>query len=220
VRGVVEAAASGIDSAGVRGINNGTSPQRFGVWGSAAGSGIGVFGSFPVGTGAAVYGEYAGGATAGILATGQSGVRGFAQNTNGTGVYGNSTLATGVYGTSSHGFAGFFNGKVGVSDRIEVGHDVSLGGRVLFTDIRELAGSVPNVAETSVYRTPVSGLPLVTGFSGGAAGLRLTVIFGGNTTVADNETLRLAGQFAGTADDTLELIFDGTAWYELSRSVN
>jgi len=49
VRGVVTSNAAGLASAGVRGINNGTTDAGVGVWGQTAASGFGVFGSTPTG---------------------------------------------------------------------------------------------------------------------------------------------------------------------------
>ncbi|MCX6316964.1 MAG: hypothetical protein NTW29_06720 [Bacteroidetes bacterium] len=76
--GTISSSAPGGFSAGVRGINNGTSGLGIGVYGSQAGSGWGVYGTTPSGIG-----------VNGIVTTG-FGVSGTA---NGTGI--------GVYGTSS-----------------------------------------------------------------------------------------------------------------------
>ena len=89
VRGVMLSTAPGANSAGVRGINNGTGGLGIGVWGSHAGTGYGVYGTAAGGRG--VYGA----------ATSGRGVQG--ETTTGVGVYGNAT---------SGGFAGFFVGDV------------------------------------------------------------------------------------------------------------
>lgn len=54
----------------------------------------------------------------------------------------------------------------------------------------------------------------------GHSGAVVTLIFEGALTVNDGSNLRLAGNFATTADDTLTLACDGTNWYECSRSAN
>ena len=41
-----------------------------------------------------------------------------------------------------------------------------------------------------------------------------------NLTLTDGSNLKIAGNFVGTADDTITLICDGTNWFEVSRSVN
>ncbi len=82
--GTVTSTTPGGFSAGVRGINNGTSGLGIGVYGSQAGSGWGVYGITP----------------SGIGVNGASGT--------GVGVWGTSTSSTGVYGTSSTGNGGLF----------------------------------------------------------------------------------------------------------------
>lgn len=57
--------------------------------------------------------------------------------------------------------------------------------------------------------------------SGGWRGRRVTLIFTGALTVNDGgASMKLAGSFTTTADDTITLIHNGVAWYEVSRSVN
>lgn len=53
------------------------------------------------------------------------------------------------------------------------------------------------------------------------AGHKVTLKFTGVLTVFDaGVTMKLAGNFVTTADDTLTMICDGTAWFEISRSAN
>lgn len=52
------------------------------------------------------------------------------------------------------------------------------------------------------------------------AGRKLTIIFTGALTLTDGTPARMAGNFTTSADDVLELVSDGTTWYERSRSVN
>lgn len=82
VRGIVNNAAPGGFSSGIRGINNGTGGLGIGIWGSQAGSGWGVYGVTPAGLG--VYGNSSGA---------------------GTGVYANSNTGTGLTATSNNGIA-------------------------------------------------------------------------------------------------------------------
>ena len=51
-------------------------------------------------------------------------------------------------------------------------------------------------------------------------GVVITLIFDGVLTVTDGSNLKLAGNFVTAADATLGLVFDGTNWYETSRSTN
>src|SRR6266511_3850038 len=87
----VTSAGPGNNSAAVRGQNNAISTAGYGVWGSHAGSGVGVRGTTLSGTG--VYG-----ATSGL----------------GKGVYGRSTSGVGVEGYSVNGYGGWFDGANGV----------------------------------------------------------------------------------------------------------
>ncbi len=90
IRGYITSTSPGTGSAGVLGHNYGTTMSGYGVKGSHAGYGTGVYG-VSVG-GAGVYGE----------------------STNTTGVYGKSTNGHGVYGESANGYAGYFPGTVSV----------------------------------------------------------------------------------------------------------
>lgn len=52
------------------------------------------------------------------------------------------------------------------------------------------------------------------------AGRKITIIMQSGFTLTDGSNLKLAGNFVGTADDTITLLCDGTNWFEVSRSVN
>ncbi|HEX8681254.1 MAG TPA: hypothetical protein VF707_03000 [Ardenticatenaceae bacterium] len=116
VLGTVSSANAGYESAGVRGVNNGTFSVSYGVFGSSASEeGIGVHGESPFiavrgsatePTGTGVYG-YGGTGVFGIsVTTDGKGVYGYAEATTGhnSGVYGESKSETGygVYGTSNY----------------------------------------------------------------------------------------------------------------------
>jgi hypothetical protein len=101
----------------------------------------------------------------------------------------------------------------------------------------ELGGGQENLANVDQDATPdVSGGDLftltnsvattITAFNGAEIGQRVLFIFAdANTTIQDASiggVIQLAGgaNFVGSANDTLELVWDGTNWYEVSRSVN
>ena len=63
--------------------------------------------------------------------------------------------------------------------------------------------------------TSITSITAPAGFTG-----PVHLIFDGVLTVTDGGNLKLAGNFTTTADDVLVLTFDGSNWYELSRSVN
>lgn len=68
----------------------------------------------------------------------------------------------------------------------------------------------------------VTGTTNITSVSGSgiAAGTCVTIIFDGVLTFTDGSNLKLAGNFVTTADDVITIEYDGTSWFELSRSVN
>ena len=78
---------------------------------------------------------------------------------------------------------------------------------------------ISRAASTAELLAPTT----ITLFDGGSVGQEITIIFGDvNTTIADGASLHLSGgvNFVSSADDTLKLIYDGSSWYEITRSVN
>jgi len=100
------------------------------------------------------------------------------------------------------------------------------------------AGSAVTLAAAATTFAVTSSLMVITGdggantvatITGGFRGMRLTLLFvDANVTITDTDahtadTIDLAGTATNltSADDTiLDLIHDGTSWYEVSRSVN
>ncbi len=83
--------------------------------------------------------------------------------------------------------------------------------------------ATPSVAGADLYLEANTGSTSITAFLDGAQGQRITVIFTtAFTTIVDATGLQLAGgaNFVGSANDVLVLVFSGTVWYEVSRSVN
>jgi hypothetical protein len=140
VVGRVNPSTAGGFSAGVRGINNSTSGNGIGVYGSQAGKGWGVYGVTPGGIG--VYGlhESNAGTAPGVQGTTNSvasnasgvlgqvyspapggysaGVRGTNYGTAGygIGVYGEQKgSGWGIYGKTTSGYAGYFSGNIYVT---------------------------------------------------------------------------------------------------------
>jgi hypothetical protein len=66
----------------------------------------------------------------------------------------------------------------------------------------------------------VTGTTSITSISGTAvtAGTEITLIFDGRLTVSNGSNLRLASDFTTTPTDTLTLKWDGSNWFEQSRS--
>lgn len=90
---------------------------------------------------------------------------------------------------------------------------------VTFTD----GDTTPTVKTNCIFKTANTGATSITAFDNGKLGQIIRIIFtDGNTTIVDGANLQLSGgvNFVGTANDTLILMYDGTSWYELSRSIN
>lgn len=96
------------------------------------------------------------------------------------------------------------------------------------TGIRGLQGGGTAVASAAALPLPTGSVFHVTGTTNVtsitstnfAAGCQITLIFDGALTFTDGNNLKLAGNFVTTADDTITLVYDGTNWYEMCRSVN
>lgn len=80
--------------------------------------------------------------------------------------------------------------------------------------------TTPSVALGEVFKTNNVGPINITMFDDGVAGQVIRVIVDANTTIVDGGNLLLAGNLVGTTNDTMTLVFDGTNWFELARSVN
>lgn len=93
---------------------------------------------------------------------------------------------------------------------------------------RSLFGGGAAVASATALPVPtgrvfhVTGTTVITSITSTnfQAGVCITMIFDGITTLTDGSNLVLAGNFVTTADDTWSGCYDGTNWYESSRSVN
>lgn len=81
--------------------------------------------------------------------------------------------------------------------------------------------TTPSVFGGDNWKCTPAGPVTITTFSGGTSGQVIRVVFTNtNATLSDAGTLKLSAAFTSTADDEMTLIYDGTNWYELSRSVN
>lgn len=107
----------------------------------------------------------------------------------------------------------------------------SPGGEVDFTGVRVTGGAVDNVnvrtfASTGTLEIHMGPIAKITGaaevkkIAATYPGHRITLIITATAKVVDGENLKLSANGPITADDTLELVCDGTNWYETGRSVN
>jgi hypothetical protein len=95
-------------------------------------------------------------------------------------------------------------------------------------EIRGFLGGGAAVASAAALPVPtgrvfhVTGTTNVTSITSTnfAAGAVITLIFDDVLTFTDGNNLVLAGNFVTTTSDVITLVYDGTNWYETSRSVN
>lgn len=98
----------------------------------------------------------------------------------------------------------------------------------LSTAITGLYGGGAIVASATALPLPtgsvfhVSGVTTITSITSTnfASGACINIIFDGILTLTDGGNLRLAGNFVTSADDTINLCYDGAAWFEIARAVN
>lgn len=96
------------------------------------------------------------------------------------------------------------------------------------TGIRGFLGGGAAVASAAAMPVPTGRVFHVTGTTNITsitstnfqAGAVITLIFDDVLTFTDGNNLKLAGNFVTSADDTITLVYDGTNWFETSRSVN
>lgn len=83
--------------------------------------------------------------------------------------------------------------------------------------------ATPSVAGLNYWLCTYTGATNVTNFTNGISGQELTIIFTtANATIKNGATIALFGaaDFVSSANDVLTLVYNGTVWYEKSRSVN
>jgi hypothetical protein len=91
-----------------------------------------------------------------------------------------------------------------------------------------LVAAATTLAVTSNFATitGAAGGNTVATITGGVAGMRVTLLFVDalvtitDTAAATANTVNLSAAFTSSANDTVELIHNGTKWFEVSRSVN
>jgi len=88
--------------------------------------------------------------------------------------------------------------------------------------------AIATVASASTITLPpqfnifaITGTTTINAINDSWEGREVTLLFSTTITINDqNPAIQLAGNFAANASDTLKLVFDGTTWFETSRSAN
>lgn len=85
----------------------------------------------------------------------------------------------------------------------------------------------PQVASAAALTIPkvsplvvITGTTNVTSMTAQMSGRRVMLKFNGALTFTDGSNLKLAGNFVTAADSTIDLVCDGTNWFEMGRSAN
>ena len=116
-----------------------------------------------------------------------------------------------------------------VKDDVEIDGDLYVEGRTGNTlQITTLGSGVTTLAVTQniVTLTGDAGSNTIATITGGVDGQLLTLIFvDGFVTITDDDahgadSIDLSAAFTSADDTVLQLVYDGTSWYEVSRSVN
>lgn len=81
--------------------------------------------------------------------------------------------------------------------------------------------ATPSVVGFNIWTVANTNPTTITNFTGGVTGQTITLLFTeANTTLTDGANLYLSGAFTSTINDTMTLFYNGTTWFEMSRSVN
>ena len=107
-----------------------------------------------------------------------------------------------------------------ITGELDVAHDIVATGEWVGGSP---GNTTPTVLAGNWFKEANTGATAISAFDDAINGQTITILFTtGNTTITDGSNLNLSGgaDFTGSADDILTLRFDGTKWYEISRSVN
>jgi len=97
-------------------------------------------------------------------------------------------------------------------------------GRVSLSAGANIASSATLTLGSDGNLFHITGTTAITAItsSGWSAGSEVTLIFDSTASITAGANMLLSGgvNFSGTANDVIKLVFDGTSWFEVSRSVN
>lgn len=89
------------------------------------------------------------------------------------------------------------------------------------TTLAAAAASFSAASRNIITLTGDAGGNTITSITGGTEGQRIIIVFtDALVTLSDASTLKLNGGFTSSADDTITLVYTGTNWFEVARSVN
>lgn len=114
------------------------------------------------------------------------------------------------------------NGCVVSYGKIIGGDSLRVNGPLISSKFNTLPdNTTPSVAGGDNWKCTPASPATITNFTGGTSGQVIKVVFtNGNATLSDAGNLKLSAGLVSSADDEITLLYDGTNWFELSRSVN
>ena len=81
--------------------------------------------------------------------------------------------------------------------------------------------ATPSIKDGNLFTEAYGSATSITTFDDGTIGQIITIIFTTtNVTIVETDNIKLSAAFTGSADDIIVLIYNGTSWFEVSRSVN
>ncbi len=116
----------------------------------------------------------------------------------------NTYAATDITALARTNLAAGAGGTIDTSTLVSATYDATNVGFVMFTDNTNIANDITTI-------------------NGGVAGQRLVIVAGTTSNVirlVDGSNLKIAGNTSLGTGDTIELISDGTNWYEIARANN
>ncbi len=102
---------------------------------------------------------------------------------------------------------------------------IASGGTVDMDSINTFSAANINFVVLTDSNTNFAGVADLNTITGGVLGQKLTIVFNGTVRLVDNNsgtanTMNIVSTTFFTADNTVELIYNGTYWVELGRSQN
>jgi hypothetical protein len=166
----------------------------------------------------------------------------FFSNDDNTGIFSPAAANIGVVTNGTERFRFGSGGILSVASGVNLGTSVAAPDAAIVrhaanvaavtnasTSTRFLLGGGAAVASAATLPVPTGNVFHVTGttnITGGitstnlGTGVQITLIFDGILTVSSGGNLIIVGgTFATTANDTLTLVYDGTNWFEIARTV-
>jgi hypothetical protein len=102
---------------------------------------------------------------------------------------------------------------------------IASGGTIDMDSINTFSAAGVNFVVLTDTNTVNAGVADLNTITGGVTGQRLTIVFNGTVRLVDNNSgtanaMNIVSTTFFTADNTVELVYNGSYWLELGRSQN